>query len=711
MQKTKDALLEIGTEHLPARFIASTLEQIRTRTRKILAEKSLKCKDIQTLGTPRRLTLILLGLEEYSEPMIQYAYGPKASLLKDNQGNYTPQAIGFAKAQGISVEELEVKATSKGELLATKKSQPGISALKIPPNLFLSILSSLTFPKKMEWEETHIQFVRPVRNLLALYGKKKILFEWAGVKSGTKALGVLSTGNKTISIPEVSRYLTLLKNRCLLIDPEQRKEAIIQGLDQTVKKFGYHWLKDPELIHEITFLTEYPTPLLGQYSLKFLKLPRQLLLTVLKKQLKLFPVLDAQNQIQPYFAGIRDGISEGQKEVQEGYERVVEARFSDAAFFIEKDHRIPLTGMREKLKKVTYHSSLGTMYQKSERVIALTAELCDHLDKANNIDSSLAKQIAELCYADLVSEVVKEFPELQGTMGGEHARLSGLSEAIAHGIQDFYKPTASGNDLPQDTEAAIVSLAGKLDSIVGNYVVGNIPSGSEDPYALKRQGTGIIRIVLEKNIPINLKQATAKAHELVLENLSGDATQEQKEATGAVWFFLWDRAQTYFEEKGYTFDEIEAINTFDENDPTPQEYPIENLLKTYRKLRALHDIRKQPEFNSLVLIFKRASNILKQNNYIPNGSNSNPQLFCEEAERTLHENLEKVRALVSNKLQEEEFIESLKIMVALKEPLDDFFNKVMVVVEDKDLKENRLKLLHNLVGLFKSIADLSKLQA
>ncbi|MBI4052294.1 MAG: glycine--tRNA ligase subunit beta [Elusimicrobia bacterium] len=687
----KDALLEIGTEHLPARFIPEAMDQLRENAMKLLQENRLSFKKIRSLGTPRRLTLLLEGLQEKSEPQIKSTPGPRASLLKDAQGHFTPQALGFAKSQGVIPEDLKIKnIANKGDVLVVEKEEPGIPTVKLLPEIFTTLIDRFKFPKKMGWEETHYTFARPIRNLVALYGKKTLRIEVAGVKSSNKTQGHPSLSAKPISISEPARYLGTLKNHCILADPEERKAKLLKDLEQTSPK-GCHFEKDPGLIEEVTCLTENPIAVRGKIAEKFLKLPPALLTTVLKKQLKFFPVLDSRQQLQPYFIGIRDGISEFQKEVQEGYERVVDARLNDAVFFLDKDSRSTLREMRERLKKVTFHSQLGTLYQKSERIASLSKWILKQLGSEARANPSDVQIISELCYSDLVSEVVKEFPELQGAIGNEYAKRDSLPQKVARGIMDFYKPLSSNAELPLDVEGAIVSVAGKLDSLVGNFLVGNTPTGSEDPFALKRQGVGIVRILIEKNISVDMVAA-------LKETLNSFPHLSETKSLDILMDFLWQRATAYFEEKGYPFDEIEACGF-----PGLLDLPV-----TLEKLEALHRIRKRSDFESLALVFKRASNILKQANF-SNHNDLKPELFKQEAEKNLYHKLSQVQQAIS-RLPREAFEEKLKELVALKAPLDHFFEQVMVMVEDTDLKENRLTLLNGLVNLIKQVADLSKLQ-
>lgn len=686
----KDALLEIFVESLPARFFPAVLHQIEAKAHAHLEEKRLSYKKLEAFGTPRRLVLLIHKLEETSRPLHKETLGPPASLLKDAHGNFTPQASGFARAQGVKPEELQTVSSPRGELLAAKKTIPGEPAEEALAWVFPAVIGELSFPKSMVWESSRFRFGRPIRSILALYGKKAVKFSLVQVKSGRGTCGLSNLGSKPIKILEASKYLDFLKDRCILVDHLYRRESLLKSLDQAIKRTGGAVEKDEELIQETVFLTEFPVAVPGHFSQEYLKLPEELLSTVLKKQLKFFPVRDSEGRLTHSFAGVRDGISEGQKDVQEGYERVIEARLNDAHFFFHKDLERPLRENLEKLKGVTYREKLGNLLEKAQRVKNLSTWICGRLPAASSLDQKALMDIAELCYADLVSHVIGEFPELQGKMGGEYAKREGMDQKVSRSLAEFYEK-------PFYLEGAIVSLAAKLDTLAGDFSMGLLPTGSEDPHGLRRQAIGALKILLEKNIPLSLPEALSAA----LEGYSFlNLEAGRKEVIlKAMEDFLWQRLEGIFEEQGFKFDEVRGV----------REGGLHSLPQTVKRLSALHSLRQHPDFASLAVAFKRASNILKQAKW-DSADGLNSALLTEPAEKTLLEVLEISEEEVRKSNSREDYELSLKKLVSLKPAIDTFFDKVMVMVEEKEVKEARLSLLARLVRLFKSVADLSQIQ-
>lgn len=710
---SKNAILEIGVEHLPSRFVAPALRQLESNGRSLLSQERLRCKNVWACGTLRRLTVILEGVEEKSDPLEKRALGPAARLLKDEKGNFTPQALGFAKSQGVDVEDLQIVASPKGDVLQASKVIPGEAAGKVLTRLFPDLIKSLQFPKNMEWEESRLRFARPIRNLLALHGRKVVPFELAGVRSSNKALGA-AIGAKPVVIDEAGKYVHKLRLQCVLVQYEDRKSSLTKAIDHAMRRLKAKVDLDEALLEEILYLTEHPVPIIGNFQKEFLGLPKALLTTVLKKQLKFFPVINEKGALEPHLVGVRDGISEGQKEVQEGFERVLEARFNDARFFYERDRKTPLEQKAEKLKGVLFQKGLGTLWDKAERVATTTGWICDALEaKGLEPNRAATERIARLAYTDLVTEVVKEFPELQGIMGGHYARADGEDERVAIGVEEFYYPLGAKSPLPATLEGAVASLAGKLDTLTALFSAGLKPSGSEDPFALRRAGTAIVRIVLEKQMPIDLLDLVEKSFGAIAPLADFERKIEalnpktpQKTVSLEIIYkdlneFLWQRFESWFEELGYGSDEIKAV----------AENGLRDLPRTFKRLAAVHALRANQEFVTLAGTFKRASNILKQ---AKNGSESHDvdvALMAQDGEKSLHEAMERVRSSVRSRVEQDDFEEALKALIALKPFVDKFFETVRVMDAEESVKLNRLALLNQLVRLFKSVADISTIQS
>lgn len=732
----KDALLEIGTENLPASFVPSALAQMEELSQRILKENMLNCREVKVLGTYKRLALMMNGVEEKSPDKAMEITGPPARLLKDESGQFTPQSMGFARAQGVKPENLAVVATAKGDFLAVRKVNPGESAFKILSRIFPQIISSIQFPKNMVWEPSRFRFARPIRSLVALCGDRIIPFSVAGVKSGRKTQGLSALGSKPLAVTSPGKYLKTLENKLVMVSPPARRELLKKSLEQAGRRMKLNIDLDKDLIEETVFLVEHPVPVVGHFSLRFLKLPGTLLSTVLKKQLKFFPVTAASGELQPHFVGIRDGISEWQKEVQAGYESVVEARLEDAVFFFEKDLAISMETMNERLKGILFHEKLGTLYDKAERVKKLSTWLCrppphslyssplkveGSSPEAEGVDEDAVNAASGLCYADLASEVVRELPELQGIMGSEYSSRQSMSgqalplpSRVSLIMRDFYLPVSAKSPLPETLEGSIVSMAGKIDTLTGDFAAGLVPSGSEDPHGLRRQAAGLVRICIEKDIPVSVPSALSYSLGMfeIAENKVSNVRSSLED-------FIWQRASTIFEEMGFKFDEIRAVRVTG----------LDNLAITCRRLKALHDIRKEPDFDLLVTAFKRAANILKQAGVPPppprpllrrsppsDGGGKGEErgveedLLAEEPEKELARRLKHLNTRIEALQAVFGFLLMLKEMVAIKSPVDNFFDKVMVMADNPDLKRNRLNLMSELVRLFGSVADLSQLQ-
>ena len=711
----KSLLLEIGTEHMPARFIAPALSQLQQLLEDRLKEERLAFAASKTYGTPRRLSILVKGVAEKSEAAEKVATGPSAKLLKDDKGAFTPQAAGFARAQGVKPEDLRVVQSPRGEVLEARRVIPGETALKVLARVLPEVIGQIQFPKGLEWEVSRFRFGRPIRSLVALFGKRVVGMQVAGVRSSNKAQG-LGVPSRPIVIGDPDKYEAVLRDRCILVDVEERRDALSKALDQAVRRTGAALDKDPALLEEIVFLTEHPVPVLGKFDAGFLVLPKELLTTVLKKQLKFFPLLRPDGRLEPGFVAVRDGISEGQALVQEGYQRVLTARFSDARFFYGRDLETKLEAKVERLKRVSFGKGLGSMHDKTERVVALAEELGNHVTPVLDLrsfgvdDVERAKRVARLAYADLATDVVKEFPELQGAMGGHYCRKDQEDERVAVGVAEFYAPAAAKAPVPVRLDGCLASLAGKLDTLAALFLADQKPSGSEDPFALRRQATGAVRIVLEKQLPLDLEWAAAEAVRRVAEQLSAAGAEaagkwDEKyrgQVARDLSAFLWQRMETLFGEIGYAADEIRSV----------REGGLKHLPRTGLRVAAVHALRPDPDFEAIASALKRASNILKQAKVdLDGGSEPREDRFTSDAEKALWELLRVTESEARDKAQGERFEEALRELVGLKPAVDRFFDDVLVMDPDEGVRANRLALLTRLVRVCRAVADLSQIQA
>lgn len=691
----KNALLEIGTEELPSSYIGPAIKQMADLAAQMLQAHRLSYGAIAVYATPRRLALAIEKLEEKSEDRVEEITGPALRAGKDAQGNFTPAAIGFAAKHGIAPEKLGVKKTEKGEYLCVSRKIPGEKTEKVLPGLFPELIGKLYFPKTMVWEKSKFRFARPLRAILALYGDKVVKFTLAGVKSANWTIGLHTLSTKKISIPAPERYVTALRNNCVIIDPAERRGILDKIVESTAKRAKAKVLDDAGLADEVNNLVEHPVAVLGHFDEKYLKLPPEVLVTCLRKKQKCFAMEDASGALSNSFIGIRNGISEYQDVVREGYERVLTARLADAEFFFNQDTKAPLIDKFEKLKGVVFQQKLGSVHDKALRVEVLAHYVNELL--GSPVENAKLERAARLSKADLVTEMVFEYPELQGVIGRIYATLGGEDGSVAQAVEQHYWPLSGDGKLPEGEVAAILSIADKMDTLVGDFAVGLIPSGSADPYGLRRMATGILRIILEKKMPLTLSALIERSFTLLPEKI-----RENTKAKAQVAEFFKQRLENFFEASGRRFDAVRAVLATGFDDAADVRV----------RLSALEEIRSEKDFDPLAVAFKRAANILRQaeKNAIAVPAGVNTALFKDEQEKSLYENVRNMGADVREKVSRRDYSGALRKMVELKAPVDAFFDTVMVMADDEQLRGNRLAILRDMIRLFSTILDFSQLQ-
>lgn len=680
--KKTDFLLDIHTEPFPARFVPPALEQLKANATKWLDGK-IEHGAIETSGTMRHLILTVKAVGAKGRDKTERFKGPKV-------GAPAPALEGFARKYGIDASALiPVDGVLYAEVHTKGEPAAALFAAMIP-----ELMKSLQFPKFMTWEETGFKFGRPLRAITAVLGDKVVPVTVAGVKSGRSVYGHPVLAKAPVALKDLSKHSAQLRQGLVISDPSERREYLLKALDQATKSTGGKAEGDEALLDETTFMVEHPVPVLGKLRDEHMKLPAELLKLVMKKQLKFFPVVTKEGLLHPFFVGVRDGLSSGNELVREGYQRVLEARFNDAAFFVGRDSASTLESKLPQLERVTYQKALGSMAQKAARVEELAAWIGEKLRQTSPVDEQSVRRAAKLVYADLVTDVVKEFPELQGHMGGVYARKDGESEKVSLAIEQFYYPVAAKSPVPATAEAAVVSLAGKLDSLAGCFAAGLIPTGSADPFALRRQALGLIRIVLEKQLPLDLDEAVARA--IALQPVS---VPEPAKLAAQLSDFVWGRAQSLFEDMKYAVDEVRSVRVG----------ALKNVPNAFLRLSALRAVRRDPAFESLAAAFKRASNILKQ----AKAGDAPPDraLLRDDADYALYDALVSAEGAANDRIVRGDFEGGLKSLVSVKPHLDAFFDKVMVMVEDESLKAQRIALLSKLVRAFRRVADLSEIQA
>lgn len=687
-----NALLEIGVEHLPARFVRPAMAQLKTVTENLLTEKRLPYKEVEVLGTYRRLVVIINELAPKSADVQKEVKGPPAKLLKGADGKFTPQSAGFAQKNGLLPEQLVVKETDKGPFIFADIKIKGEKAEKLLPEIFTRIVTGLEFAKNMVWEDSQLKYGRPIRSLIGLYGTKVIKFTVAGVTSNRNTYPMVSFGCKPIKVEKADKqyYVDLLRSQFppILVLPQERKEALIKTVSKEAASRGYQADLDEELIEETVCFTEHPVAVGGDFEIKFLTLPKLLITTVLKKQIKMFPVLNKKGELQPYFIAVRDGLSVNQTEVCEGFKKVMSARLSDAVFFFENDKKEGLNSFKEKLKNIQFLEGLGSLYEKSDRVQKLALWLCDKLNKANL--KPTVDYAASYAYADLASHVVYEFPELQGYMGGQYAALEGHKQAAA-ALEEFYYPLTSASALPATESGNIVSLAGKVDTLVGNFLIGQIPTGSEDPFALRRQAFAVIRILLEKNLNISIKELLDYAKSLYPTTVADKGFAQLRE-------FLFQRLSLVLQQRGHQAATLQAVCAWDSLPLTQVEFLVS----------ALEQIKANDFFGAVLEASKRVSNILKKAD--KKTDKVEETLFELPAENALFKVIKPFEQVEVSQLKTtKDYHDYFQKFSLFQEPLETFFKDVMVNVPDEKIRQNRLALLEKVRSALTAVADVTLL--
>ncbi len=690
----KELILEIGTEEIPAGFMRDAIDNLSEIASKELAENALSYGNISSFGTPRRLTLRVTELSDKQEDQSRESYGPPVRIAFDEKGNPTNATIGFAKSQGVDVSELITVKRDRGEFLAAVKKIKGQKTETLLKEILPRIITELPFRKSMKWGDGETVFARPIRWILAVYGGKTIRFDIEEVKSSSKSRGHRFMNPKPFTVSGWEDYTKGLDKGYVMLDQEKRKSLIEKGIDELAGKIGGTALKDEELLETVTYLVEYPVVLKGDFEEGFLELPKEVLISVMKNHQKYFPVLSRSGDgtLLHHFIFVAGTKAKDSKVVVKGNERVIRARFTDARFFYDEDRSTPLAEKNKKLKGMVFLSDLGTYHDKTERLKELAKEIGQALGFESLTDVIRA---AELSKADLATQMVFEFPELQGIMGRYYALLSGEKKEVARAIEEQYKPTSREGDLPATDLGSVISIADKIDTISACFISGLAPTGTSDPYALRRQAIGIINIILEKNYHLNINELFRASIGTIINQTGGKFSQPQDDILTDITGFIKERFRNIMISDGFPQDVVEAVISV----------RFDDIVEVKRKIEALSEFRKAPDFDSLGIAFKRVVNIVKGQ---PRDE-VNEGLLIEPVEKELFSSFTETREKVGRKITDRNYSESLSIMKKLKEPVDKFFDNVLVMDENPELRKNRLSMLWEIRELFFKIADFSKL--
>lgn len=696
-----NALLEIGCEEIPARFMPGFLKDLGEKAEEKLKQERISFSNVQTLGTYRRLTLYIEDIAKKQPDLAEELKGPPAERAFDSSGKPTQAAIGFAKSQGISVEDLTVKTVGGKNYVFAQVVRKGKTAEKVLATLFPEIIASLYQPLTMRWGSLDFKFIRPIHWIVALCGNKVVKFELAGIKSSAKTQGhrytKLKAQSSKLKIAELLSYEKLLAKLGVIVDQEVRKDLIRKKVEAAAKKAKSAVLIEEDLLDEVTFLVENPIPYVGTLKKEFLSIPQDVLITSMKKNQKYFPLMNKAGKLEAKFIVVTDGCNNAK--VVNGNEKVLSARLADAKFFFEEDKKLPLKVRVADLEKVGFFEKLGTMTHKVERISELAAWFAKRLG-LDEAGIKNVRRIAELCKADLTTKMVYEFPELQGVMGREYALLSGEEPLVAQGIFEHYLPRHAEDELPKSLEGKAVALADRLDSLVGCFSVGAIPTGSVDPYGLRRAVNGIIRVILENKIDILLDEAIEHSYKLYEPVFLGylfekgeTGYQDFPKIKKQILSFIAARLKPMFLEKGIRYDVVDAV-LGDCND----------VLDCSIKVGVLDKSVAKDWFAGIVRSADRVSRIAKK---VPREEVIEADL-AEAEEKELYSIYMKANWEIGEAINNEDWKKALQGLAVLTDPIEAFFDKVLVMHKEERLKVNRLALLKSIERLYLRVADFRK---
>jgi glycyl-tRNA synthetase beta chain len=685
---TSNFLLEIGTEEIPASYIQPALDAMAGMLTKTFSTQRVEHGAIKTMATPRRLVWLIKDVADKQEAKTVEVTGPPKNVAFDEAGNPTQAALGFANAQGVNPGELQVKQTEKGEYVVVTRHQAGVSVVELMANVLADLIEDIPFPKSMRWGNLKATFARPIHWMVALLGKEVIPFTYGNVASGNTSYGHRFMSPGAFEITDIDDYVEALRERFIIVDIKERKERIKQSIAACAKEKNGEIREDEDLLEEVVQLVEYPTAVCGSFDEHYLELPQEVLITAMRSHQRYFAVVDKNGTLMPYFVTVNNTLTRDPQVVAWGNERVLRARLEDARFYYVEDQKVSLDDRVEELKEVVFTSKLGTSYEKVERFKALAEYMAD---KVAPEEKDTVSRAAYVCKADLVTGTVGEFPELQGIMGRAYAQLAKEDSEVAEAIYEHYLPTHAGGELPDGIAGSLISIADKLDTIVGCFGVGQIPTGTADPFALRRQALGIIRIILAKNLSLSLSDLIDKA----MKGLNEKRTEPKEQTLQAVVDFFKRRLQHFLVGQRYHQSVVDAVLA----------YHLDPLVETMAKIRSLERFKEDKEFEPLLRTVKRVVNILKE----PVDEAVDQNKFVNQAEKDLYQQLTACEQDLQEPLATRDYNEALERLSQLKDPIDRFFDEVLVLDEDLSLRQNRLALLTRIAGLFQQVADFSRI--
>ena len=691
MIKRDEFLVELFTEELPPKSLLKLAKAFSQQISDGLQKANLEYSGTEYYATPRRLAVLVKELVSAQADQTIERKGPALAQAFDANGKPSKACEGFARSCGITPAELITIKNEQGEWVGCQQHVPGKSTIELLPSIIEQAVAALPVPKRMRWGSGDAQFVRPVHAVIMLYGDAIVRGTILGCDAGRVTCGHRFHAPNWMTIPTADAYASLLSSEGhVMADFAKRREAIEQQIAALMKNQEGEVLVDPALLDEVTGIVEWPTVLRGQFDKEFLALPKEVLISAMQDHQRYFPIVDAQGNLLNSFILVSNIMGQDTKRVIHGNERVLRARLADAAFFFNDDKKQALAARLDKLKGIVFQAKLGTLYEKAERLSALSSVIAKQI----GADSKDVQRAALLAKTDLVTNMVNEFPELQGTMGYYYAVQDGESDAVSHALREHYLPRFAGDALPAQKVGQALAVADRLDTLIGTFGINQIPTGDKDPYALRRAALGVLRILIEKNLHLDLQAVLTTALQQY------KVTLENKEAIAQVLTFMQERFRVYCQEQGIPADVFASVAALGIYDP----------LDALARMQAVQAFKQREEASALSSANKRVSNILAKYTDSLDANKIDPALFDKPAEQALAQQLEVKSELISRLQQAGDYEQALLALAELRKPIDDFFDQVMVMADDKRQRENRLLLLRKLRALFLQVADIALLQ-
>jgi glycyl-tRNA synthetase beta chain len=685
-------LIEIGAEEIPAGYIVPALKAFKKNLLSEMAKERIEFGKCEYFGTPRRLALIIEDVATEQKSETSTVYGPPESVGFDEGGIPTKAAEGFAKKAGIPVEDITITKQKKGRYLTAQVEAKALSSVEILEKILPGQILSIPFPKVMKWGDLSVMFARPIISLTGLLGKKALNFRIGNIESASFVFGHQFMYPEKYIVESADQYASILEAKGVIPDIEKRKSLLEKTITKAADEYDSLVVEDEELLDIVTNVVEYPYPVVGKFDDQFLEVPDEVLITAMREHQKYFALRDSQNNLKPYFIAVNNTRVKDMDVVANGHERVLRARLSDAKFFWEQDLKSSVDDFAEKLKKVTFQADLGSVFEKRERVIRIAENLAEKIDsKDNKALKQNVKRAAEICKGDLVSQVVIEFTKLQGVMGRIYAEKAGENKEVSDAVEQHYRPVFSGGQLPENDTARILAISDKIDTICGCFSIGLIPSGGSDPYALRRQGIGILQIMLAREFSFSLTVLVSDAVKGFIKDDSKAAEIVEK-----IIEFFKVRMVNMLTDKGSSKESVKSALAAS----------FDNIPDAALRVNAIDALRKQPDFEPLSSAFKRVGNILKKS--APDKSlNVDVALLEDNAEKELYNAAKNFEKEIKSLTAKGDYDGALKKIALLRPFVDDFFDNVMVMVDDTKIKANRIALLLEIAALFDNIADFS----